>query len=134
MGAILYGLRNGVALCRDHSRSTLQPFTSISQVVLRLGHLLACLITTVVYIQISFSNFSSIQVQVENAYNLNIPLFSNIFTQQQFMRLQPLVSSRSIRMLHISSSYGLFRKMTGMGVASGGQFGVGGMPASIVSR
>ena len=88
------------------------------------------------YLQLSFTTFASIGVNVKDIYTTPTLQYTGFFSEAQYSRLQGFVTHRHVRDLRLWSSYGLFRRMTGMGTAQagGGQTGVGGMPPSVVAR
>jgi len=86
------------------------------------------------YVQFSFLSFTSIGVRPDLFYSYRPAQYSLLFSPRVSSFLQGISSQRRIQALHLSSSYGLFRQMTGKGAARADQRGVGGMPASVVAR
>lgn len=86
------------------------------------------------YVQFSFLSFASIGVRPDSFYNYPPAQYSLLFTPKVHAALHSLSSQRRVQVLHVSSSYGLFRQMTGKGIPEPGQRGVGGAPPSVVAR
>lgn len=100
----------------------------------RFVHLIFSAVVIACYVQFSFMSFASLGVDIRSLYTNSSPAYSALFSPQQYSRLQTLSSNRLVQLLHLSSSYGLFRRMTGMGSPGDHQRGVGGAPPSVVAR
>lgn len=93
------------------------------------------LLVLALYLQLSFLSLTSIGVHVSSFYAYPPTQYSLLFGPKVHSAVQAVAGHRHVQALHVSSSYGLFRQMTGMGEARGaGQRGVGGAPPSVVAR
>lgn len=122
---IVIALSIGGALYSALKKITVTPKTQIFH-----------LLVTILYLQLSFSTFNTIKVNVKDIYSHPSLQYSGILSTEHYTRIQGVVTNRHVQGLRLWSGYGLFRRMTGMGVEQKGRgmTGVGGMPASVVAR
>jgi hypothetical protein len=93
-------------------------------------------VVTVLYVQFALTTFRSLGVDVSRVYSYPPAQYSVVLGPRVHAAVRGLALEPVVQQLHLSSSYGLFRRMTGMGrpEAGVGQRGTGGMPPSVVAR